>query len=231
MKRRAFTMVELLMVIAIIGLLLSFLLPTLSKVKEEGYRIKCMNNLRQLGGAIYMYAQENRGQMVFCNWNWQEGAGRPAGWLAQSSSGNSDPAAVETSAIWQYFKLRAIYRCVKDKPPFAYGGTQNMTSYGMNGAVNGFGASTTTYPGYPVYSAAKFPGNGILLWEVSDANGWWNDGANYPWEGITDRHGTKGAGVLCFDGHTEIITQDEYAAECNKSPSRLWCNPGSSDGH
>ncbi len=61
MRRRAFTLVELLVVIGIIAVLISILLPVLNRVKEQANAVKCSSNLRELAKMWYQYASENKG--------------------------------------------------------------------------------------------------------------------------------------------------------------------------
>ncbi len=59
-RRCGFTLIELLVVIAIIAILAAILFPVFSRARESARRTKCIGNLRQLGTALHLYAEDNK---------------------------------------------------------------------------------------------------------------------------------------------------------------------------
>jgi len=104
--RRAFTVVELLVVIGIIALLVAILLPALSKAREQSLRTACLSNLRQLGQISHLYAIDNRG--------WFPHRHPTAPWPAQAMHHRdaADESAADMRPMWyRYFPDHPI-----DKP-------------------------------------------------------------------------------------------------------------------
>ena len=64
-SRRAFTLIELLTVIAILAILMALVLPSLASAREKGLRAACLSNLRQMGIAIHVYASDNDGKIPY----------------------------------------------------------------------------------------------------------------------------------------------------------------------
>lgn len=84
--KRAFTLIELLTVIAIIGILAAILIPTVGAVREKARTANCVSNLRQIGVGLQAYMTDMKGKMPPQSW-WSDGAA-PA---ALSKGASTDP--------------------------------------------------------------------------------------------------------------------------------------------
>src|SRR4051794_2828690 len=106
-SEKAFTLIELLVVIAIIAILASLLLPSLSRAKDKAKDIQCVNNLKQLGIALYMYADEHEGKLPYA----EEYPPTPV-----------DPANIYPSIALALSNnvggAMKVFQCPKDKPDY-----------------------------------------------------------------------------------------------------------------
>ena len=240
MKKKGFTLVELLVVIGIIALLISILLPALGRAQDQARRILCLNNHKQLILATRMYADDWKGSLPFVNSNSRETGGWTApGWLYWAVRGKSDPEVhLQHGLLWKWLKNIKIYRCPFDIEPYQ-DITHKLTSYCMNVSM------VTNSAPYAPYKINQFKGDDILFWEADEQRAIWNDGTNHHDEGITARHGgrdkragntnnvssSSGAVVGCIGGHSEWITVKDFnrlaglAQPALPAPNRLRCGP------
>ena len=119
LRRAGFTLIELLVVIAIIAVLMAILMPALNRAREQGKRMVCLGNLKQMGLAWIMYADENDGKLVngaigFSNQNLAWGDHRKElAWIDAFSTTDPDVQiqGIKDGALWPYIKNVDIYKC------------------------------------------------------------------------------------------------------------------------
>ncbi len=105
-RRRGFTLVELLVVISIISMLMSILLPSLSRAREMGRRVECLSNIRQLTIAWNLYGMDNDDMLCSPDTYWNDPG---SNWVADGPAlpGNDiggHEQAIKDGVLWPYVK-------------------------------------------------------------------------------------------------------------------------------
>src|SRR5689334_21002807 len=138
----AFTLIEILVVIAIIAILAALLLPALSLAKAKGQRVSCMNNLRQLGVACQVYMADNDGRLVE-NWPYATVPSLESNcWMhgnMRYGTDTTNQALLRMGKLFPYANNPNTYHCPADRSSGGEGGTApaggsapRVRSYSMN---------------------------------------------------------------------------------------------------
>jgi prepilin-type N-terminal cleavage/methylation domain-containing protein len=122
-RRRGFTLIELLVVIAIIAILIGLLLPAVQKVREAAARIKCQNNLKQLGIALHNYASTYDGNLPPANFSQ----------VVNPTTGNAANGSAHYALLPYIEQGNLFNQFTVDRPDAGYGGT---LAFKGGGAVN-----------------------------------------------------------------------------------------------
>lgn len=197
LPKRAFTLIELLTVIAIIGILAAILIPVVGTVREKARSVQCQSNLRQLHNATFLYAHDNSGRFP-------------------SDGNDTEPWSFKIAEYLDIVDLQKsegseIFQC-----PSRLDDTSNwfwwQSHYGINYLLSGPWYSAYFYGTGQRVENIELPTRIMLFQDNSHRNR-----AAMPWatsghpERVQEMFVHRGRTNIVFvDGHIDQMTQQEY---------------------
>ncbi len=216
MRKAGFTLIELLVVVAIIAVLVAILLPALSKARESARGAACLNNIRQIAAANFLYGNDYNdtwpGSSSWNNDRWNSWGAWVPNWPAQHPWFD-----VTRGTLWPYLKDKSLYLCPSDIWR-ANGQVRNL-SYSVNTKIYD---SRVAKRGGPGNIAFPMPGRftrqpAMLIVFVDEGNP--NDGLFVPIESKYGNPATSLDAPKWFhsdsasfgfgDGHAEMRREDD----------------------
>ncbi len=245
-----FSLIELLVVMAVILTLLGILFPSLQGVRDQAYKVQCANNMHQLGVALQTYRSDNPSYFPITG---DGGCQRRDQWLANGGS----PYLDNRSGLMPYIAGREVFKCPLDSDPQPDSTGKYGISYTMSFEWSKDTSSTCgnlqALSGSEVLNGAL--SNYIILLEPAgvddmttrthivtvDSDDWSDGGGKY----FAARHVGQTAAVLFGDGHVDFVRAARAATTvcsgrapnqvCTSYPAQpgkgIWCDPAQPAGN
>jgi prepilin-type N-terminal cleavage/methylation domain-containing protein/prepilin-type processing-associated H-X9-DG protein len=241
-----YTLVELLVVIAVIGVLVALLLPAVQAAREAARRAECQNHLRQIGIAFHAYHDSQRQLPIGCvekRTPRTKPNGRQLAWSAEILS------QLEEASLWRQIDFNAaydssanaraaativnVYLCPSTNR-LAAGREAAIVNRPPTASAPAYRAAATDYGG--IYGAARFPktANGVLLYDEAVKFADITDGTSHTLAVAEDtgRGSTQDGewinGENIFDVNNPVNTQqhNEIWSDHSGGAMVLWCDGG-----
>ena len=241
----AFTLLELLVVVAVIAIIAALLLPALSKARGRALAISCLNNSRQLAVAWTLYADEHESRLPYnlggtgvrriaslrTNLNWVNNI---LTWGPESD--NTNTATLTEASLGAYVsRSLAVYRCPSDhvlsEDQRSYGWSGRVRSYSMNAMVGdagelsepGFNVNNPAYVQFFKLTTIPHPAQiFVFLDEHPDSinDGYFlNKDTYYQWIDLPASYHNGAASLAFADGHSEL---HRWQSQSTKVPAQAF---------
>jgi prepilin-type N-terminal cleavage/methylation domain-containing protein/prepilin-type processing-associated H-X9-DG protein len=222
-KPNGFTLVELLVVIAVIAILASLLLPVLSKGKARAQTIDCIDHLRQLQMCWHMYAHDNDGTLTPNNFVYSVSMGTTnppvlgedsISWCRTLAPLDPNPLNEQTSLLFEYNRNPAIYHCsadtstVRGRPDLLRNRSFNMSNSIHCNQDNHFTKENEIRSPSTLFVFIDTDADEIsdTTFGVPQIGTFWQ---NYWLDIPADRHNTRSCNLSFADGHVQTLKWNE----------------------
>jgi len=225
--KKAFTLVELLVVISIIALLLAILMPSLSKAREQGRRVVCLSNTKQLSLAMMVYTEDNAGGLILPRIikdgvRDEDNVKKYGYWvfppmdkynnvLSSNYTVEDEKRGIQKGHLYKYLKNIGVYNCPSDKRVQTT--KLGFRTFSITNPMNGY-ESDTWGDVVTKYNQIIRPGERIWLVEEPDPRGYnkgsWaaNPRATYWIDPLASWH-TGNCNFAFADGHSMRYTYED----------------------